>query len=173
MKLKTVKIFANDIFDPTILITYILNDDKKKSLKKIRFWIREDKKDDFDIINFTNKLYYGIVEYTPTPKEKDIFRIYQELFSEKVWENYIETETEVFDEKAIEIKLIENFIEFHKDFMREFVETKMADYTLENQKPLSIPLPFETKTKTHGTTIMFYQEMPLPLKIEKEKENES
>ena len=152
MKLKTVKIFANDIFDPTILITYILNDDKKKSLKKIKFWIREDKKDDFDIINFTNKLYYGIVEYTPTPKEKDIFRIYQELFSEKVWENYIETTNEVFDEKAIEIMPIENFIEFHKDFMREFVETKMADYTLENQIPLG---SIETT------------------KIEKEKENES
>ena len=173
MKLKTVKIFANDIFDPTILITYILNDDKKKSLKKIRFWIREDKKDDFDIINYTNKLYYSIVEYIEKPKEKDVFRVYQELFSENIWENYIETTTEVFNEKAIEIMPQPNFVEFHKDFMREFVETKMADYTLENQKPLSIPLPFETKTKTHGTTIMFYQEMPLPLKIEKEKENES
>lgn len=173
MELKTVKIFANDIFDPTILITYILNSDKKKTIKKIKFWIREDKKDDFDIINYTNKLYYSIVEYIEKPKEKDVFRVYQELFSENIWENYIETTTEVFNEKAIEIMPQPNFVEFHKDFMREFVETKMADYTLENQKPLSIPLPFETKTKTHGTTIMFYQEMPLPLKIEKEKENES
>lgn len=173
MELKTVKIFANDIFDPTILITYILNSDKKKTIKKIKFWIREDKKDDFDIINYTNKLYYSIVEYIEKPKEKDVFRVYQELFSENIWENYIETSTEVFNEKAIEIMPQPNFVEFHKDFMREFVETKMADYTLENQKPLSIPLPFETKTKTHGTTIRFYQEMPLPLKIEKEKENES
>lgn len=173
MELKTVKIFANDIFDPTILITYILNSDKKKTIKKIKFWIREDKKDDFDIINYTNKLYYSIVEYIEKPKEKDVFRVYQELFSENIWENYIETTTEVFNEKAIEIMPQPNFVEFHKDFMREFVETKMADYTLENQKPLSIPLPFETKTKTHGITIMFYQEMPLPLKIEKEKENES
>lgn len=173
MELKTVKIFANDIFDPTILITYILNSDKKKTIKKIKFWIREDKKDDFDIINYINKLYYSIVEYIEKPKEKDVFRVYQELFSENIWENYIETTTEVFNEKAIEIMPQPNFVEFHKDFMREFVETKMADYTLENQKPLSITLPFETKTKTHGTTIMFYQEMPLPLKIEKEKENES
>jgi len=137
LELKKIHIYANDIENATIIITYNL---ESKKAKEFRMWVRDDLASDFEILNIANKLYHHIKFLTEGKviKEKTIFRAYQELYSHKLWENYKIETVEIETEKMLKIKPYRNFIEFTTDYLKEFVNrqvmefTQMANYEKEN-----------------------------------------
>lgn len=134
MELKRLNIYANDRKEPTIIVTYITKESKKRELEAFKVWLRKDKACDYEIINYANKLFYQVKVHTKKPTEKDIFRVYQELFSDKLWENYKETQDFIFDKVAINIPPQVDYVELDKDYMRNFVEEYTIEYIKEVNK---------------------------------------
>ena len=129
LELKKVSIYANDRLIPTIIITYITKENKTKTLQGLKMWLRKGVSCDYELINYANQLYYQIMVHQKQPRERDIFMAYQMLFHDKLWENYKESKEIVFTNDALNIKPSENYVEFHKDYMKDFVEKYTINYT--------------------------------------------
>ncbi len=128
LELKKIHIYANDIENATIIITYNL---ESKKAKEFRMWVRDDLASDFEILNIANKLFHYIkfINDGKEIREKNIFRAYQELYSNELWLNYKLETVEVETEKMFKIKPNRNFIEFTTDYLKEFVDKQVMEFT--------------------------------------------
>jgi hypothetical protein len=128
LELKKIHIYANDIENATIIITYNL---ESKKAKEFRMWVRDDLASDFEILNIANKLFHYIkfINDGKEIREKNIFRAYQELYSNELWLNYKLETVEVETEKMFKIKPYRNFIEFTTDYLKEFVDRQVMEFT--------------------------------------------
>ena len=127
LELKTIDIYAKDRVEPSISITYTLKD-KERHLDMFKMWVREDLKCNYEILNFANLLYYQVMVFENQPQEKHIFRAYQMLFANHLWENYKDYTSYVFAESTLRIKPHRNFVEYTKDYMKDFVESEIKKY---------------------------------------------
>lgn len=142
LELKKLNVFANDREKPTIILTYILKEEKgkKREVDLIKLWIRKDVVDrgDYETINYANQFYYHVIHYNLGKniiKEKDIFQAYQMLFSDKLFENYQLLHDIIFDKVAITYAPQKDYIEFYEDFMKDFVlETIVNDTKNKNKR---------------------------------------
>lgn len=91
-------------------------------------WVRKDVSQDYEILNYANRLYYEIIVFQKQPQEKHVHRAYQVICGEKLWENYTESKNVVFDEYAITIRPEKNFVEFYRDYMKDFVQKHSINY---------------------------------------------
>jgi hypothetical protein len=132
LALKKVNIFANDRKSPTIILVYITKDNKSKTLKDFKMWVRSDVSKDYEIINCANQLYYQVMVYETYPQEKHIFRAYQTLFGNKKWENYKLLQEIIVDELSLNLPPQPNYIEFYKDYMKDFVQEYDINYIKEH-----------------------------------------
>lgn len=75
---KTISIFAYD-FEPTVAITY--NVDREDVVEDIQFWVREDFKYNYSILRrILDMLHELECDKEEHIIEKDIFRVYQNVF---------------------------------------------------------------------------------------------
>jgi len=127
LELHSVDIFANDRKKPTLCITYTVKD--KKQLDMFKMWIRDDVKENYEILNYANLLYYEIMVNNKNQEEKHIYRAYQLLFSKNKWENYKKLTTVVNLQKTAQVAPYPGFTEFTKDTMRDYAEKEMLKFT--------------------------------------------
>ena len=122
-------IYANDRDRPTISITYTLDNANKKNgsptISMFKMWLRDDVKNDFEIINVANMLYRKVLVYTALPCERDITRWYQHLFNHKLWRKPDIVKTKTTLKRTLKLAPHRGYVEFHKDYMADFVNTIM------------------------------------------------
>ncbi len=131
LEVKSIDIYANDREQPTISITYTVDKESgsKKSIDMFKMWIRKDVSECYEILNYANLLYYEIyINNKNQLREPHIFRAYQMLFGRKLWKNYTLLTTKVNATTTLKVAPHRNFLEFHKDFMRDHVEKETLKY---------------------------------------------
>ena len=128
MELKILDIYADDRVEPTISITYKLKDNKEKLIELFNVWVRNDKDEDYEILNYANLIYYNVMIHNKQPNEKHIYRVYQNLFSNKLWEKPNELTIKVNYRGTLLTAPHRNFTRFTKKTMQEFVERQTIKY---------------------------------------------
>jgi hypothetical protein len=136
---KKLSIYANDRNEPTIIVTYrvkkkeeVGNKTKKnnREIDKFRVWVRDDKAEDFEILNYANLLFYSVNVFNECePSEKFIFRMYQQIAYGKMWENVKLHIEEVQSDKAFGIKPDRNFVPFTSTTMQNFAYDQMIRFS--------------------------------------------
>jgi hypothetical protein len=133
---KLLNIYANDRENATIIVaytTYQKPHDRRKYVDNYSIWIREDRVNDIDIVNYANMYKHEAFVYAEEPiSEKVIYRTYQKLFHDKLWENYkVYTELYRNPKLLIMAKPYRNFELFNEYTMQNLVGKKILKYTLE------------------------------------------
>jgi hypothetical protein len=136
---KLLNIYADDRENATIVVaytTYLKPHDRRKYVDTYSVWIRDDKVDDIDIINFANMLYHEAFVYVDEPiSEKAIYKAYQKLFHNKLWENYkVEIETFKNPKLLVMAKPYRNFEMLTEYTMQNLVSRKILKYTIEAKR---------------------------------------
>lgn len=128
--LKQVNIFPKRYHNPDIVITYTTN--KDNTLDMFKMWISDECKNDIEIIDIANKLYFDIIVNNENkPSQQDIFRAYQRLYYNKQWNKYEEKETK-FNVKSLITKApYNNYTEITRTFLSETYEELMNKYIRE------------------------------------------
>jgi hypothetical protein len=130
MERKVVSIYANGIKEPTICITYIVQVDTDIGItfaKNVRFWLRDDKTEDMEILMIANNLLREILlasgNQLKIVKEKDIFIQYQKLYARESRCAYA-TRTDTFNTEclATTMKPYRNFTLIPKEFIKEQIQ---------------------------------------------------
>lgn len=105
---KTIDIFAYDIQKPTISVTYIRKPkDDEFGFTSASFpviWIREDKVNDFMVLNCAFNYLSNLSYVKGAPRfvcsENQLFTTYQKLFARNQWRNY-ETISRYYETEAL------------------------------------------------------------------------
>jgi len=130
MERRTISIFANDLSNPTVCITYNVRVDEDVGItyaRTIQFWLRNDRVDDLETLMVARNLHWNILDasgnatrhmYIPfsyrgcvtvksdivfTNKEFDekiIYVQYQKLYARVFWRNY-DTKEEKFNTERL------------------------------------------------------------------------
>lgn len=131
MERYTINLYAKDRFKPTVAVTYTLNSDGEFSM--LKFWVRQDKQADYDIMNVANLLFYSVY-YSSNKKPSIIYSSYQYLFAKKMWENH-ETVIETFRvDKHCKLPPNRRFVEFNKNSMSNLIQIKTNELLNQKQK---------------------------------------
>lgn len=117
---KIIDIFACDIQKPTLSVTYIRKPkDDEFGFTSANFpvmWIREDKQEDFVVLNSAFNFMNYLVFVRGAPRfvcsESQLFTVYQKLFAKKQWRNYEVTS------KYYETEAVAKIIKPHRGFIR-------------------------------------------------------
>jgi uncharacterized Fe-S cluster-containing radical SAM superfamily enzyme len=99
---KTVEIYAYDVIEPTICLTYIVQLDTNKGVvfaQDLQCWVRQSCLDDFRVLYVAYKIMRNINKHKNL-REKHIFIEYQKLSKKELWTNY-KTKTEWFNTEKI------------------------------------------------------------------------
>ena len=125
----------------TIIVTYTTYQDEKshrRYIKTYAVWVREDMAERLDILNYANMYLRETFIYKTDKKrilEKDLYKSYQVLFADKLWNNYKVTK-ETFDteELAVNRKPYRNFNLFTDKTMQQTADKLTIRFTQEAQK---------------------------------------
>lgn len=121
MVLKQLDIYPKNYHEPDISMTYTT--DKKGYIEMFKMWLSNECKDNMEIIDIANKLYYEIImNNNSRPHERDIHIAYQVLYHDKQWKEKRELTTKINVESLLTKAPHNNYIELTKDYLSESYE---------------------------------------------------